>query len=130
MKARYEIGVALVLTMGAAASADAIPPPPAPASGYYATGATLLDYAATDARVSADAMNAARLGIRKQAEYYGYVMGVEDTLNGKAFCLPTNVPQIDTIDIVTIYAKAHPETAKQPAAALIRAALADEYPCN
>ena len=60
----------------------------------------------------------------------GYVIGVEDALDGQLFCVPTGVQAGQVIDVVKSYLLDHPEKRHLQAADLVTAALREKFPCN
>jgi hypothetical protein len=63
-------------------------------------------------------------------ECLGYILGVEDALDGTAFCLPDGVRSRQVRDIVTLWLQGHPETRHYEAQSLVITALKEKFPCH
>ncbi|MGS3128148.1 Rap1a/Tai family immunity protein [Aeromonas caviae] len=60
----------------------------------------------------------------------GYVIGVVDTVNGVFTCLPEGVTVGQSVDIVTKYLAAHPETRHMEGSVIVTNALKESFPCK
>lgn len=59
---------------------------------------------------------------------YGYVQGVTEALDGRAFCLPA-LTLAQKVQTVQSYLSTHPARLQEDAVQLVVASLADIYPC-
>ena len=96
-------------------------------STYYLDGNDLIEHAADDDRAKS---GAARVeDYHGAARLIGYVLGVVDSLDGNAFCIPDNVLAKQHTAIVKKYLQENPDQWNQPARRLIVSALASPFPC-
>jgi hypothetical protein len=66
--------------------------------------------------------------IDKVGEYMGFVKGVVDALDGRAFAIPNNVMRGDVYAIVGKYLDDHPKELKESAVYLVIKALSIAFP--
>lgn len=83
----------------------------------------------------ADALEQLRLAFdrndpqEKAAYFRGYVVGVADSENGKAWCPPDNVGADRVQQIVSKYMRDNAGVATQDAVSVVTAALGASFPC-
>jgi Ssp1 endopeptidase immunity protein Rap1a len=65
----------------------------------------------------------------KSAQCGAYITGVLDTLDDRGFCLPKEAVAAQTIDVVILYLRDHPERLHLPASGLVVDALKEKFPC-
>jgi hypothetical protein len=60
----------------------------------------------------------------------GYVLGVSDSLNGVAFCVPSQATKGQMVAIVIKYLNDHPDRWQYTAHSLVKDALLEAFPCG
>lgn len=84
----------------------------------------------------ADALEQLRLAYdrndpeEKAAYFRGYVVGVADSENGKAWCPPGNVSAERIQQVVSKYMRDNPATVNQDAVSVVTTALGASFPCT
>jgi Rap1a immunity proteins len=66
----------------------------------------------------------------QSGQCHGYVLAVADQLNGKAFCIPSDVAERELRKIVVDHIAAHSEDQAKGATELIAEALLAMFPCR
>jgi hypothetical protein len=69
-------------------------------------------------------------GLTEWGMCLGYILGVQDALEGSSFCVPNGVTQGQLKDVVKLWLHDHPETRHLSASSLVAAALKEKFPCN
>jgi hypothetical protein len=66
----------------------------------------------------------------QSGQCHGYVLAVADLLNGKTFCIPSDVAERQLRQIVVDYIAAHSKSRTKGAAGLVAEALLAVFPCR
>lgn len=98
------------------------------AQAGYVSGFDLNTWGAAHERIEAG--RATPEDYPTNSKFYGYVMGVHDSLDGVVFCTPDNAKAGQILAVVKKYLQQHPELWSKGADLLAAAALKDAFPCK
>jgi len=79
---------------------------------------------------SSASANSSLLAAWQSGQCHGYVLAVADLLNGKTFCIPSDVAERQLRQIVVDHIAAHSENRAKGATELVTEALLAAFPCR
>ncbi len=101
----------------------------------FLTGHELLEYCQS----TLDVLDYNFGRVQMETEYHlgsnsgkcqGYIIGVNETLSKKHYCVPSNYNMLETASVVVKYLKDHPQELNCPASLLIARAYQKYFPCG
>jgi len=95
---------------------------------FYYDGYTLKKFADADDRT--DTGNAQAIDYAESSNLIGFIVGVNDSIDGILVCIPSRVKIGQLVGMVKKYVREHPDRWNIPANTLVIDALSSTFPCK